>query len=292
MEQLYHPDNYKKKYCKSFYERKVCKFGDYCALAHTEEELQIKLLHKMEKDKIFFLNHFKSEFCPFSKIEHDKFKCFYAHNWQDYKRPFFNSMKPILCENWLRTEKLDFYEEGCQLGFDCLFCHGWKELDYHVVNFKQKKCQTKNCKRNQICCYYHTKNEKKLYQLNILESLISTKVSILTSPKSKELNFINKETNPQNQESHNTQNISKKDSATSINTCDVSIFKEDDLNEEKKHKNSEKTISDLFANNLTISHNENDSNNFSLNGLVGQKHDQNIIENLFYTNNELFYRFI
>ena len=31
--------------------------------------------------------------------------------------------------------------------FDCMFCHGWKELEFHIDNFKQVKCNTVNCRR-------------------------------------------------------------------------------------------------------------------------------------------------
>lgn len=54
-EQLYHPENYKKKFCKNVINGKKCKFGKYCALAHSEEEIQIKLLHKMKLTRDFFL---------------------------------------------------------------------------------------------------------------------------------------------------------------------------------------------------------------------------------------------
>ena len=42
-----------------------CSYEKYCAFAHSEEELKIKLLHKMTIDIDFLLFHFKSEFCPF-----------------------------------------------------------------------------------------------------------------------------------------------------------------------------------------------------------------------------------
>lgn len=58
-----------------------CSYEKYCAFAHSEEELKIKLLHKMTIDIDFLLFHFKSEFCPFQKIQHDKFSCVYAHNY-------------------------------------------------------------------------------------------------------------------------------------------------------------------------------------------------------------------
>ncbi len=81
IEQVYHPDNYKKKYCKDFIEQRECKFGRFCALAHSDQELKIKPLHIMKVDTDFLLFHLKTEFCPFSRIKHDRFSCVYAHNW-------------------------------------------------------------------------------------------------------------------------------------------------------------------------------------------------------------------
>ena len=90
----------------------------------------------MDLDQDFFLYQFKTEFCPFSKIEHDKYQCVYAHNWQDYKRPYFKNLKNVQCKNWKIELELIFYSEGCAKGFNCEFCHGWKELEYHPKNFK------------------------------------------------------------------------------------------------------------------------------------------------------------
>ena len=295
MEQLYHPENYKKKYCKSFYENKNCKFGEFCALAHSEEELEIILLHKMEKNQNFFLFYFKSEFCPFSKINHDKFKCDYAHNWQDFKRPFCNFIKPTLCENWVRTKKLDFYNEGCKNGMNCEKCHGWKELDYHICNFKKKKCLTKNCKRNQICCFYHSKNEKKLYNLKNLNFISSSneqkvsplKLSKIFSEKMKRSNnkniFIDKKI------------IGKKDSCTSLKTtCEINTSLDFPILEKKQKNLKLKNINidlilDLEVKNNTksISHKEKDSSSFNLHRLIDSKNDNFRIEKLFYMNSEL-----
>lgn len=47
IEQIYHPENYKKKYCHEFILKKNCKFGNFCALAHSDFELKISPLHVM-----------------------------------------------------------------------------------------------------------------------------------------------------------------------------------------------------------------------------------------------------
>lgn len=160
MEQIYHPDNYKKKYCKDFIETKNCKFGIYCALVHSDFELKIRPLHLMYIDRDFLLFHFKSEFCPFSKIEHDRFKCVYAHNWQDFKRPFNLSLKPILCQNWNKDKEIIIYEQGCTAGHDCRYCHGWKENEYHYLNFKKIDCKKGGlCNRKDVCSFRHSESE-------------------------------------------------------------------------------------------------------------------------------------
>lgn len=160
IEQIYHPDNYKKKYCKDFIEKNGCKFGIYCALAHSDLELKIKPLHLMRIDRDFLLFHFKSEFCPFSKIEHDRFKCVYAHNWQDYKRPFNMGLKPVPCKNWDKEKEIVVYEEGCQEGNGCEYCHGWKECEYHYLNFKKYDCKKGAlCERKEVCSFKHNESE-------------------------------------------------------------------------------------------------------------------------------------
>ena len=41
----------------------------------------------------------------------------------------------------LKTKKIIFlFLRGCSLMWNCPFCHGWKEKDYHPVEYKTKKC--------------------------------------------------------------------------------------------------------------------------------------------------------
>lgn len=47
------------------------------------------------------------------------------------------------------------YTDGCPKGPLCLFCHGWKELEYHKNNFKVKKCNLINCPRIGFCPFLH-----------------------------------------------------------------------------------------------------------------------------------------
>jgi len=36
----------------------------------------------------------------------------------------------------MNRELID-YKDGCRQGTSCLFCHGWKELEYHQKNYKK-----------------------------------------------------------------------------------------------------------------------------------------------------------
>lgn len=153
-EQLYHPENYKKKYCLNAMKGKSCLYREFCAYVHSDMELKIVPLHLLRVDRSFLFFRFKSEFCPF-KHEHDTFTCVYAHNWQDFKRPYFEGLVPTKCPQWSREGQINSYFEGCAAGLGCQFCHGWKELEYHPANFKVRKCENEKCFRRQICGFRH-----------------------------------------------------------------------------------------------------------------------------------------
>lgn len=71
VEDFYHPEKYKAKFCSSFPDRvESCDYGEMCAFAHAEDELSVDLLHKMEHDNDFYMFHFKTVWCPFSDKEH------------------------------------------------------------------------------------------------------------------------------------------------------------------------------------------------------------------------------
>ena len=165
VEQLYHPDNYKKKFCKYIQNKENCEFGKSCALAHSYKELKIHNLDNMEFTNDFLIYHYKSVFCPFSSKKHNKVECPYAHDWDDFKRPFFKNLKPTLCENWKSNKKEKKYNKKCFKSFNCEYCHGWKEFDYHVRNMKKSLCKKKECV-NINCFFFHVKEriytEKKL----------------------------------------------------------------------------------------------------------------------------------
>ena len=79
----------------------------------------------------------KSEFCPFSKTKHDRQSCVYAHNWQDFKRPYDTLLKSKNCSSWDFKKEINYYKDGCKTGENCDFCHGWKESEYHLENYKK-----------------------------------------------------------------------------------------------------------------------------------------------------------
>ena len=87
VEDFYHPEKYKSKFCQN-YPHKVesCDYGELCAFAHSESELSVDFLEKMEPDDDFYIFHFKTVWCPFSDKEHQRDCCVYAHNWQDFRR--------------------------------------------------------------------------------------------------------------------------------------------------------------------------------------------------------------
>ena len=71
VEDFYHPEKYKSKFCQSYPDKIYsCDYGDMCAFAHHENELSVDVLEKMEKDSDFYMFHFKTVWCPFSDKEH------------------------------------------------------------------------------------------------------------------------------------------------------------------------------------------------------------------------------
>ena len=161
LEKLYHLNFYKKKLCIDYYIKGDCNYGSYCALAHDLRELKIPLLNFYKVDLDFLLFKFKTVFCPFNLFEHDKFTCVYAHNYQDFRRKNCQSLVPKLCKFWDLKKRVESYEEGCADGFNCLYCHGWKELDYHHSQLKKKMCKKGwKCERKELCSYFHSKEDQ------------------------------------------------------------------------------------------------------------------------------------
>ena len=117
----------------------------------------------MEFDHDFYLKKFKTVWCPFNLTQHDKGLCVYAHNWQDFRRkPNIYEYEPVPCPNWKSTDYILNYEEGCANSYKCTKCHGWKENEYHPLNYKTKLCPTgRNCQKGSDCPHFHANKDKR-----------------------------------------------------------------------------------------------------------------------------------
>jgi len=170
VEQLYRPEKYKTKFC-TFYPHNLekCDYGTFCSFAHNENDISIELVHNYEYDEDFYMFHFKTIWCPFNLTQHDKALCVYAHNWQDYRRkPQIYTYEPSPCSNWKSTDFILNYEDGCPFKEKCSKCHGWKEHEYHPLNYKTKPCPAgKNCSKGRDCPHYHSTREKRGITQNI-----------------------------------------------------------------------------------------------------------------------------
>ena len=55
----------------------------------------------------------------------------------------------------------DYATDGCARSFGCHLCHGWKELEYHSMNYRTKKCSSAGCKKGE-CHNYHSDKERRV----------------------------------------------------------------------------------------------------------------------------------
>lgn len=71
IEDFYHPEKYKAKFCSTYpHKTSSCDYGEMCSFAHSEGELTVDILDKMNKDNDFFIFHYKTVWCPFSDQAH------------------------------------------------------------------------------------------------------------------------------------------------------------------------------------------------------------------------------
>lgn len=162
VEQLYHPEKYKKKFCENFpLSVQKCEYGDFCSFAHNESEIRTELFYKEKQDNNFYMYKFKTVYCPF-KNEHDRCTCPYAHNVQDFRRsPLLYKYEPEECPNWNKSESMTSYEQpGCIKMLDCDKCHGWKEYEYHPLIYKTKLCSNGAKCQKKDCAYHHNKDKR------------------------------------------------------------------------------------------------------------------------------------
>ena len=186
VEQLYHPDKYKMKFC-TFYPKKIheCEYSGYCSFAHSESDIKIELIHNYMKNENFYINNFKTVWCPFI-LQHDKALCVYAHNWQDFRRkPKEFDYQPVHCPNWKSSNFILSYEEGgCKSMESCNKCHGWKEIEYHPNLYKMKPCSLgKKCTRPSDCPFFHNNSDKRGSDLSPLKEVSNHIVGMTPNPQ-------------------------------------------------------------------------------------------------------------
>ena len=117
----------------------------------------------MERDEDFYVFHFKTVWCPYNEDKHARDACVYAHNWQDFRRkPFFFSYTKEQCQNWESKNFIVAYSDGCKDEHRCRYSHGWKEQEYHPLNYKSKPCEDKKCNGNLECPYYHGNHDRRV----------------------------------------------------------------------------------------------------------------------------------
>jgi hypothetical protein len=213
VEAFYHPLKFKTKFCSHFslenpYSISKCSYGDYCSFAHSEKEIKIELIHHLSRNEEFFTNYFKTVLCPFTHA-HEKAICVYAHNWQDFRRnPKVYIYKNHSCPRWDNKKTILNYKDGCSEEYNCFLCHGWKEEDFHPLNYKTKKCKNfnKNCGKKEFCPFFHDNEEKRRISNNLKEDF-EHKLKIRKSSINSQ-NSINHGKLKNFQSSYNMNNIS------------------------------------------------------------------------------------
>ena len=162
VEQLYHPERYKKKFCLCCpHTVHKCEYGNYCSFAHSEDEIKIELLHNLKEDEDFYLYKYKTVFCPYI-YDHGRIQCVYAHNPQDFRRdPKIYNYNANQCKFWSQKQIFSYEEGGCSKQMNCENCHGWKELEYHTSFYKTKPCNNGSKCTKKYCPFYHSNAEKR-----------------------------------------------------------------------------------------------------------------------------------
>eukprot|EP00826_Nyctotherus_ovalis_P060348 TRINITY_DN8455_c0_g1_i12.p1 TRINITY_DN8455_c0_g1~~TRINITY_DN8455_c0_g1_i12.p1 ORF type:complete len:505 (+),score=93.17 TRINITY_DN8455_c0_g1_i12:196-1710(+) len=187
VEEFYHPTKYKTRFC-SFYPGRLeaCEYGDFCCFAHSEADICIDLLHLIERDADFYMFHYKTAWCPFNEMNHDREKCVYAHNWQDYRRkPHTHSYRKDQCPNWSASKIINVYLDGCPNGMKCSCSHGWKEQEFHPLYYKMSSCRYGEACAKPHCPFYHS--EKDLHALSDRRFPLNSFFSIV--PKNRIIGF-------------------------------------------------------------------------------------------------------
>jgi hypothetical protein len=162
VEIMYHPDRFRKKFCKNHGDGSdsKCPYGFFCSFAHDRSQIIIEdFLDALPQDADFFRYKYKTVWCPYSS-EHDKSKCVYAHNIQDFRRdPTENLYSPDPCPHWNLNGKSGNYREG-NCHFRCKLAHNHKEQRFHPDYYKTKKCTNRTSCKQDPCPFYHFESER------------------------------------------------------------------------------------------------------------------------------------
>jgi len=167
VEEFYHPDKYKAKFCASFIaaldgKSMECEYGDFCSFAHSESEISVELIDQFEKDSDFYMFHFKTVWCPYNETNHQRDQCVYSHNWQDFRRkPQLYNYSREQCPNWGSRSFINSYKDGCANEYSCQLSHGWKEQEYHPENYKLNPCKHGEACNKPHCSYYHSQLDRR-----------------------------------------------------------------------------------------------------------------------------------
>ena len=158
---LYHPENYKTVFCRSYLKKENCELGVYCPFAHCDNEIKSELLHHMNRDQDFFMFYYKTVFCPYLWNTHVFGKCVYAHFPHKIRR------KPHLFD--YGTNKCLFFSKeninSCPFGDKCKDAHGENEVEFHPLNYKTTICRKQNCFNQETCPKAHNNMDFRFYFL-------------------------------------------------------------------------------------------------------------------------------
>jgi len=163
VEEFYHPTKYRSRFC-TYYPTNIasCEYGDFCCFAHSELDIGIDLLHLIERDTDFYMFHYKTAWCPFNETNHDREKCVYAHNWQDFRRkPNQYNYRKDQCGNWSNSKIINVYFDGCINGLKCQYSHGWKEQEFHPLNYKVNACRHGEGCTKSHCPFFHSEKDRR-----------------------------------------------------------------------------------------------------------------------------------
>lgn len=141
-----------------------------------------------DEDFAFYIYYFKTEWCPYNH-EHNKAQCFYAHNYQDFRRrPDIFNYSTKLCECWQSGTFITCYKEGCSRLENCCCSHGWKEQQFHPLVYKTQPCvEGTPCFKGLECPFYHSVKDKRSHCILVNPS----KLACFQQPEMHSLRFQN-----------------------------------------------------------------------------------------------------